>query len=179
MENDWSSDLENILESIRTNCSVLSEEHRKQYFIHSDALKYFRIPIIVISGVNSVISVGFQTYMPQKPISLINCILALICSIVGSVELYLGVQKKLESELMSSREYYLLGIDIQKTLLLTRDKRPVPARDYLTACYNTYVKLFENSNVLHKKVHDKLMAIEGGGSPKSSVSSSFSNFDNV
>jgi len=43
----------------------------------------------------------------------------------------------------------------------------VPAKEYLDKCYVTYVKLFENSNVLHKKIHDKLMSIgpskEGGG----------------
>lgn len=157
--NDWDSDIEEILECIRSNCSVLSEEHRKEYFRYQNSLKYYKIPIIILSGINSVISVGFQSYMEQKTISMINCLLALFCSVIGSIELYLGIQKKSEGELIASRDYYLLSIDIQKTLLLERGKRPVPAKEYLEKCYNSYVKLFENSNVLHKNIHDKLMAI--------------------
>lgn len=167
MENDWSSDIEEVLDCIRANCSVLSDEHRKEYFRYQNSLKYYKIPMIIISGVNSIISVGFQSYMQQTTISMVNCLLALFCSIIGSIELYLGIQKKSETELIASRDYYLLGIDIQKTLLLHRERRPVPAKEYLDKCYNSYVKLFENSNVLHKKIHDKLMSIgpskEGGG----------------
>ena len=168
MENDWSSDIEDILESLRANCTVLAEEHRKEYFAYQNQLKYYKIPIILLSGINSVISVGFQSYMKQQVISMVNCMLALLCSIIGSIELYLGIQKKAEVELLASRDYYLLGIDIQKILLLDRVRRPVPAKEYLDKIYNTYVKLFENSNVLHKNIQDKLMGIKkesGGLSP--------------
>ena len=167
--NDWDTDIEEILECIRGNCSVLSEEHRKQYFYYENSLKYYKVPIIIISGVNSIISVGFQAYMQQKTISMTNCLLALFCSIIASVELYLGIQKKGEAELIASREYYLLGIDIQKTLMLEREKRPLPAKEYLEKCYSTYCKLFENSNVLNKKIHDKLTTINNGSVVSSSI----------
>jgi hypothetical protein len=156
IDGGWTEDIENVLDAIHQNCVILSNEHRKRYFNLKDNLKYYRLPIIVTSGINSVISVGLQPYLTQDIISVITCLLALICSIIGSIELYLAIQKSMENELISQRDFHLLGIDIRKTLLLTRDHRPVPAKDYLDTQYNLYCKLIESSNTLAKDLEDKL-----------------------
>lgn len=157
--NDWSADIENVLERIRKNSSVLSDEHKKNYFRLKNTLQYFRLPLIVISGINSVIAVGMQSYIKQETISGITCVLSLICSVIGSIELFLAIQKRVETELISSRDYYLLAIDIQKTLLLSREHRPLPAKDYLEKIYNIYIKLTEQSNLVKKSVKDELVDI--------------------
>jgi len=156
MENDWTTDIENVLEGIRINAVILSKEHKHRYFVLKENLKYYRLPVIVLSGINSIISVGMTPYMEQGAISLTTCLLALVCSIIGSVELYLAIQRGMECEMVSQRDYYLLSVDIFKTLSLSREHRPVPAKDYLEKCYNTYCRLAESSNALAKKVEDKL-----------------------
>jgi hypothetical protein len=168
MNNDWSEDIELVLQNIRSNAVTLSSEHKKLYFSYKNVLQYFRLPIIVISGINSIVSVGFQEYMKQTDISMTTCVLALVCSIIASIELYLAIQKSMEQSLIASKEFYLLSVDIQKTLLLVRDHRPIPAKEYLEKCYNTYVKLFENSDVLDKKIVDKLTPLNeaDNSSPK-------------
>jgi len=153
---DWTTDIEFVLENIRVNCVVLSKEHKRQYFIFKDILQYFRLPLIIISGINSIISVGLQPYVTQSIISMITCLLALICSIIGSIELYLAIQKSMENELNSQRDYYLMSVDIYKTLALSREHRPVPAKDYLEKQYNSYCKLIENSNTVMKRLDDRL-----------------------
>ena len=153
---DWTTDIEFVLENIRVNCVVLSKEHKRQYFIFKDILQYFRLPLIIISGINSIISVGLQPYVNQSIISMVTCLLALICSIIGSIELYLAIQKSMENELNSQRDYYLMSVDIYKTLSLSREHRPVPAKDYLEKQYNSYCKLIENSNTVMKKLEDRL-----------------------
>ena len=100
-----------------------------------------------------------QSYIKQETISGITCVLSLICSVIGSIELFLAIQKRVETELISSRDYYLLAIDIQKTLLLSREHRPVPAKDYLEKVYNIYIKLTEQSNLVKKSVKDELIDI--------------------
>lgn len=160
MSKGWSDDIELVLEDIRVNCVLLTTEYKKMYFSYKNFLQYFRLPIIVISGINSIISVGFQEYMEQSVISMTTCLLALVCSIIASIEMYLAIQKSMEQSLIASKEFYLLGVDIQKTMLLIREHRPVPAKDYLEKCYNTYVKLTENSNLLDKKITDKLTPIK-------------------
>jgi hypothetical protein len=159
MENDWSQDIESVLENIRINCVFLTAEHKKRYFSLQETLKYYRLPCIILSGINSIISVGLQPYLQQGIISASTCLLALVCSIVGSIELYLMIQKNMEIELLASRDYYILSIDIFKTLSLGRDHRPIPAKEYLEEKYNEYIKLFENSNLLVKKLVDNLIPV--------------------
>lgn len=171
MENDWTTDIENVLEAIRINSVILSNEHKKRFFTLKENLKYYRLPVIVLSGINSIVSVGMTPYMEQGAISITTCLLALVCSIIGSVELYLAIQKGMESELVSQRDYYLLSVDIFKTLSLTRDHRPVPAKDYLEKCYNIYCKLTESGNALSKKVVDKLCPLPTTAVPPPSPSS--------
>jgi hypothetical protein len=57
----------------------------------------------------------------------------------------------MESELISQRDYYLLSVDIFKILSLGKEHRPIPAKEYLEKCYNTYCKLMESSNALAKR----------------------------
>lgn len=156
MENDWTSDIEIVLENIRVNCVILSNEHKNRYFELKEKLKYYRLPVIVLSGINSIISVGLQPYAEQNVISMITCLLALTCSAIGSIELYLAIQKGMESEMISQREYYLISVDIFKTLSLLKEHRPIPAKDYLEKCYNSYCKLMESSNAVAQKLEDKL-----------------------
>lgn len=153
---DWTQDIESVLEHIRINSVLLSKEHKKRYFYLNEILRYFRLPVIIISGINSICSVGLTEYLEQSTISMLTCLLALLCSIVGSIELYLAIQKSMENELLASKDYYILSIDIFKTLSLSKDHRPIPAKEYLDKKYNEYVKLFENSNLIAKKLVDKL-----------------------
>ena len=60
MENDWTTDIECVLENIRVNSVLLTTEHKKRYFGLNQTLKYFRLPVIILSGINSIISVGGQ-----------------------------------------------------------------------------------------------------------------------
>jgi hypothetical protein len=156
MNDDWTTDIEIVLENIRINSVILSKEHSKCYFSLKQTLQYFRLPVIIISGINSIVSVGLQPYLKQPIISVCTCLLALICSIIGSIELYLAIQKSMEIELCVSKDYYLLSIDIYKTLSLNSVHRPIPAKEYLEKKYNEYVKLMEKSNLITKRMEDKL-----------------------
>lgn len=160
MSNDWTPDVETILENIRINSVLLSKEHSKTYFSLKNNLQYYRLPVIILSGFNSIISVGTQPYLAQSIISVMTCLIALICSIIGSIELYLSIQKSMELELVVSKEYYLLAVDVYKVLALNREHRPIPAKDYLEKVYTEYRKLKENSNLLLKKLPDSLCPLD-------------------
>jgi len=82
--------------------------------------------------------------------------LSLICGIVGSIELFLGIQTQMESELFSSKDYYLLSIEIYKIISLLPENRNCDGKAYLEQTYSVYVKLIEKSNILNKKISDKL-----------------------
>ena len=157
---EWSDDVEHVLESIRHNSVILSNEHKKEYLHLKSFLIYFRLPVIILSGINSVFSIGLNNYLKQDDVSLITCLLSLSSGIIVSIELYLGLQKSMDSELTISRDFYLLSIDIYKTLQLKRENRNVDGGAYLDQQLSTYSKLFENSNVLTKTIKDKLTNID-------------------
>lgn len=153
-------DIEKILDNIRLNSVILSKQHKKRHYYLKDKIKYFRLPTIILSALNSVFSVGLQPYMEQKTISITNCLISLICGIIVSIEMFLSIETGMRQEYESCKEYYLLSVDIQKYLLLDVENRNIEAQTYLEKCYNQYVKLYENSGLLKKEIQDSLTPLE-------------------
>ena len=148
----WSSELMHLLDDIRKNCIVFSNYHKERYWRYRGYAKYFKLPLIVLSGINSVTSVGLQQYMAQNIISGMTCVISLICAVITSIELYLGIQKTMENELLASKDFYLLPVDIYKISCLPVEDRMVNARTYLDDKYKHYCKLMENSDLIDSKI---------------------------
>jgi hypothetical protein len=156
----WSEDVENLCKDIENNASKLSVIHKNNYLILHEQQKYFKIPIIVLSSCNSIFAVGLSNYLQQDLVSSINCIISLICSIISSIELYIGLQKRIENELMSYRSYYLLGIKINNCLKLDREHRTESnGVQFLIEVENEYKTLFNDSLVNNREIEDKLLTI--------------------
>ena len=144
----WTSDVEKILETIRLNSIVLSEYHKHRYYGYKSNLKYFKLPLIVIASITSITSVGLSPYLEQSYISLLTCLLSLTSAILASIELYLGLQKNMEKELLSSKSFQLVSYDIFKMLALNVENRSVGGTAFLEETYNKYKKLVENANLI-------------------------------
>jgi hypothetical protein len=141
----------------------LSSKHKARYFSLSNSIKWYRLPVIILSGANSIIAVGLQPYIEQGIISLTNSLIALLCGIIGSIELYLKKNSRMEADLISYTQFYLLSVEIYKTLSLLKENRPIPAKEYLQKIFNEYTKLIESSNPLETAITDKLLPIELNG----------------
>lgn len=150
------SDIEIVLDKIRENCVILSNRHKNNYIVLKSMLKYYRIPAIVFSAANVFASVGLQPYLQQGFISLITCGISLITGVIGSIELFNGIQNSMELEFVSSKDFYILSIDIFKMLSLKPENRGIDMKAFLDEKYQIYCKLIESSNVLDKKMIDKL-----------------------
>jgi hypothetical protein len=160
MDNDWSCDLENVLEQIRLNATLLHSHHRKRFIVLQSYLKWFRIPTIVFSAIGVFASVGLTPYLEQGFVSLTTCGLSLITGIINSIELFIGVQKGMELELSSSKDFYILATDIFKVLSLAPNNRMCSGKAFLDEKYQTYCKLIETSNLLNSKMKDRLAPLE-------------------
>ena len=156
MTENFSNDIEIILENIRLNSILLSKEHKKRYLILKNNLKYFRLPVIIISAINSIIAIGGSSFINQSYISLSNCLLSLSCGVIGSIELYFGIKAMMEVELNSSKDFYVLATDIYTMLSLNISNRQIDGRVFLDDCYSRYVKLIGSSCIVKKKIEDKL-----------------------
>ena len=176
--NDWTNDIESILENIRINCITLSNYHKEKYYYYKSLLKFFKLPLIILSSICSISSVGLTGYMAQSDISMLTCVLSLISAIIASIELYLGIQKNMENEMNVSRSFQILSYDIYRTLNLSIQNRQVNGKIYLDQKYTEYIKQVEQANLVHnKKVKDVLAPIPEilklNMTPTNSTSSNF------
>lgn len=158
---NWSHDIERQLQNIETNCSKNADISKKDYLELTNQIKYFRIPIIFLSSINAIASVSLTSYMNQNAVSISTCLVSFSVSLISSVELYLGLQKKIETALSSYRDYYLLSVKINNCLRLDRDHRNEhDARNFLTECLTEYEQLFGKSNITPDCFDDQLTGSE-------------------
>ena len=102
--------MENInLKFVLFETYQLNQHHwminKQNYYFFKGYLKYFRVPTIILSGMNSVFSVGLQPYISQSIISVLCCSISLICGIIASLELFVGIQNMMEKKLISSENF--------------------------------------------------------------------------
>jgi hypothetical protein len=148
---NYTTDIENILEKIRINSVLLSNVHKKRCLELNQSLKYYKIPIIVISGISSLVAVA-QVYIPQFYITIMNSVFGLSYSTICSIELYLGISVQLAQSSALTKEFYTLATDIYKVLSLTNESRTENAATVLESCYGTYSSLCANSYIVTKSV---------------------------
>lgn len=156
----WSEDVEKLCAEIQTNSSQFAERHRLAYLELIHLQRYFKIPIIILSACNSIFAVGLNAYTTQDAVSAINCILSLVCGIISSIELYINISQRIESELQSYRLFYILSLKIGNCLKLSREHRTeANGVQFLTEVENEYRALFNDSNVHINPIVDKLISL--------------------
>lgn len=150
----WSDDIENMLIKIRLNSILRSKYHKQSYFRMNSMLKYFRIPIIILSALLSVFSMS--TFYLQKYIC---SSMSIIISIISSIEMFLQIQKRMEIDLHNSRSFSTLSAEITKVLNLDRENRNIDGLKFLDDRMNEYNSLVDMSIVTDIKLHEKLLGL--------------------
>lgn len=156
----WTPDVERFLNNIRLNCLRLTEYHRERYFRLTGFIKWFRLPVIVLSAANSVLSPMLVKFCNQDVITILTSVISLIVGIIGSIELYFGVQDKITKELSSSKDHYSLATVIFKMLSLKQENRHIEALVFLDDQFTQYSKLISESNIKDEDIMDNLLPVE-------------------
>jgi len=154
--NNWNAEIESLLNDIRLNSIELENHHKEHYFNVKNIVIWFKLPIIVLSSLNAIIAVALTNYIQQNYISAANCFISFIIGTLTSISLYMKIEDRLESELLASKEYHKLSIEIYKLLSLKIEDRGIDGDAFLNDIYNEYVKLFEKSNINTNEFTDKL-----------------------
>lgn len=152
MNGRWSRDIEDVLIKLRINSILRSKYHKKSYFYMNSMLKYFRLPVIILSSVNSVFLMSkfyLQTYI---------CVtISLIISIISSIEMYLQIQKRMEVDLNNAKAFESIAAEITKVISLQVANRNVDGLKFLDDKVNEYNSLVDMSIVTDMKLHEKLL----------------------
>ena len=113
--NIWTDTIIYLLQWIKYNSMLLHHKHRHRYMKYRSISKYFDLPIIVMSVFSSfpslnVISPDYQ--------NIITTAISMAITILSSTKLYLNLSNNINSEIDSSKAYYILSINIFKMIML-------------------------------------------------------------
>ena len=154
----YTNDVDKLLEKIRVNCVLFSKAHKQRYLALEQSLKYYKLPVIVISGVSSLVAVS-QEYMPQYYITIINSVFGLCVSVICSVELYLGISVQLSKAAMLTKEFYELSIEIFKVLSMDINNRTENPMTFLESVFGRYSSLYANKDIVKFHIQDQLIPL--------------------
>ena len=157
---NWSHDIEQILSKIRLKCIVLSKYHMKSYIMYRHLLIWFRIPVILLSGISSVFSVALNHYVEIETVSMICCFISLSVGLLGSVELFLQIQSKMELHFINNTNYGLLGNDIFKMISLDSVNRTTDGLLFLEDYQSKFNSIMKTTIITNKRIHKQLVKID-------------------
>ncbi len=158
---NWGQSTDNLLDKIRLNCVQLTNRHINNHLYYKNASKYFEIPTIVLSVFAGSFSVGADPFLNQEVISVVNCSISMIITILTSVKLYMKITENSTQEQELAVSFKSLALDIFKTLSLPEADRGQDGLVYLNKVYQKYINLVENSAILnHFNKHDQLLKID-------------------
>ena len=145
---DWSEDIVDFLELIRSKSVEYSAKHQQSFFYYRSCEHYFAIPTIVLSVFSSFISVGVSDYVEQEAISTTTASISMAIAILGSIRLYLNLTLNVALELELSKEFHVLALDISKELFLPIELRKQTQQEFLEAVYGAYIGLLQKSSLI-------------------------------
>lgn len=130
----------------------------------------YNMPIVIISGVNSVFALMLQAYIQQNVVSNINAGLSMLTSIIGSIKLLLKITERYANSVLSAANYYKLCVKISKELSITRSSRTLSGKDFVNECYAEYTDAFVKSDQLNMEImkfrHRLLLTTANNQSPQ-------------
>ena len=101
-----------------------------------------------------------SSFVSQSVTSTSNCIISLLCGILGSLELFIGIQSKSDKEFETFQALKSLSIKISHTLKLEASHRETTGLMFLKEVVSEYSTIFENSLVNNMEIDDTLLELE-------------------
>ena len=158
---EWGPHVDSLLDKIRLNCVYLTNRHIKNHLYYKGASSYFEIPTIILSVFAGSFAVGSDPFLDQELISVTNCVISMIITILTSVKLYMKIAESASAEQELAISFKSIALDIFKTLSLPEEKRGIDGMAYLNKVYGKYINLVENSAVLNQmNKRDQLLVID-------------------
>jgi hypothetical protein len=145
---EWSHEVIDFLELIRRKSVSLAQKHTASFFFYKSCMNAFDVPTIILSVLSSSFSVGTTAFISQANISITTCSISMLIAILGSIKLYLNLTTNTANELMVSKEFHILALDISKMLFIPIDLRKVKQEDFMDEIYDRYIVLLQKSSLV-------------------------------
>lgn len=146
----WQS-VEPILIRLKHTCFKTHRAYEKVYITAKANLKYYDVPIIVLSSINSVFIAGARAYLDDMIVSVITCIISLIVGIVQSLKTFFKIDEHRENALSTHKDLFKLFCELSTTLDQPMSSRGVDAHKYLADKLADYTKIQDKAIVVRSK----------------------------
>jgi hypothetical protein len=137
------------LDKIRLICVYLTNKHINNHLYYRHSKKWFEIPTIILSVFAGSFSVGADSFAQQETVSLINCSISMVITILTSIKIFMKIQENQQAEQELAIQFKILALDIFKILSLPQTDRGIDGLVYLNKVYEKYITLVGNSAILN------------------------------
>ena len=110
--------VDRLSDKICLNCIYLTNKHINNHLYYRHAGKWFDIPTIILSVFAGSFSVGADQYAEQKTISVINCSISMVITILTSIKIFMKIQENQQAEQDLAIQFKILALDLFKILSL-------------------------------------------------------------
>ena len=154
---EWTAAQEAYLTRLHHEAHTLEEFNRKQVQLFTQLQRRFSIPIMALSGINSLAAVCLQDYLLQSEVSIINACLSLLTGVLGSIQMFLRVDSKIHTHAVCSHEFGKLAHKISKELSVEREVRCSKGRDFLLEAFNEFLSILDKCEPKTRRLTNHLL----------------------
>jgi hypothetical protein len=130
--------VDRLLDRIRPNCVYLTNKHINNHSYYKHSEKWFDNPIIILSVFAGSFRVGADPFAQQETISVINCIISMVITILTSIKIFMKIQENQQAEQELAIQFKILALDIFRIISLPETDRGIEGLVYLNKVYEKY-----------------------------------------
>jgi len=136
------------LKKLRSSCLTQHKLYVQEYMKYRNLRVWYETPVIIFSGMNSVLIAGGSGFIRADIVNIMTCMLALIVGIIQSVRTFLRVDSTAEDCLTTYRDLFSLYRDLSIILDLPISSRLVDPNKYLQDKKAAYDQIMDKAGVL-------------------------------
>ena len=167
---EWTPQQEEFLRRLHMESHTLAEYNRKQFQIYSRIHQRFTVPILVLSGINSLFAVTTQPFLEQNLISITNACISLFCGILGSIQMFMKVDTKIHQYVICAHEFKKLSYRISRELSVERDVRSNNGKEEVNNAFNEFNSILDKMETKEKRTRKWLMLPNDGTNDSTTTS---------
>jgi hypothetical protein len=145
-EKFWNYEHERILLVLHKYANIQYKKYHETYIRYRQKLAYYRIPIIIITGIMGLLSISNASYIPTFLIMYISLLVGISNVAVTTISL-IEIFKKIEATKSSSLQSYITYKQISDELSLILRLPPADRNDTGIGTINKYFKIFEKCQI--------------------------------
>lgn len=150
INNKW-LETEPVLIRIKNSAYATHMLYEKHYLSIRDSLKYYDVPIIVISTLNGIFIAGAKEYIDAGIVNVLTCLMSLMVGMIQSLKTFFKVDERRENALSTHKDMFKLYCDLSRTIDIGASNRNINPERYLEDVFQEYMRINDKAIVIKNK----------------------------